>query len=311
MTDERITWHHGLMARWWAEFNLPEDREVEYFADAIGRFGEPALDLGCGTGRLLVPLLDRGLDVDGVDVSADMVAYAHAAAAARGHEPALTVQALHELDLPRRYRTIFVCGVLGIGGDRSRDRQALERIHDHLEPDGALVLWHEFPYAGLDERGWARWLPEGRTGVPKPWPTDGGDRRRTSDGDEIELRTRLAEHDPILSRHTYEMEARLWRDGVVVSEESYTLSENLYFAPELLLLLELAAFHDVRMEAAYEGRPATAADDTVIVVARRWAEGRVTLPAVGDTHDLPPAAPATDGSTATEALLAERSADRR
>jgi SAM-dependent methyltransferase len=267
MTDEPITWHHGLMARWWAEFNLPEDREVDYYADAIGRFGEPALDLGCGTGRLLVPLLDRGLAVDGVDVSADMVAHAREAASAAGHTPALTVQALHELDLPRRYRTIFMCGVLGIGGDRTRDREALRRIHDHLEPDGALVMWHEFPYAGLDEHGWARWLPTGRSGIPTPWPAI-GDRRRTTDGDEIELRTRLVEHDPILSRHTYETQARLWRNGTVVSEETRSLHENLYLAPELLLLLDLAGFRDVRMEAAYEGRPATPADDTVIVVAR-------------------------------------------
>ncbi|MEX1173248.1 MAG: class I SAM-dependent methyltransferase [Chloroflexota bacterium] len=267
MTDEQVTWHHGLIARWWAEFNLPEDHEVDYFAEAIGRYGEPALDLGCGTGRLLVPLLTRGLDVDGVDVSADMVAYARAAATAAGHAPALAVQALHELDLPRRYRTVFACGVLGIGGDRARDREALRRIHDHLEIDGALVLWHEFPYAGLDERGWARWLPAQRTGLPRPWP-EAGDRRRTRDGDEIELRTRLAEHDPILSRHTYEIQARQWRDGAVVATEAYALRENLYFAPELLLLLQLAGFGDVRMEAAYEGRPATPADDTVIVIAR-------------------------------------------
>jgi hypothetical protein len=72
----------------------------------------------------------------------------------------------------------------------------------------------------------------------------------------------------VLSRHTYETQARLWRNGTVVSEETRSLHENLYFAPELLLLLDLAGFRDVRMEAAYEGRPATPADDTVIVVAR-------------------------------------------
>ena len=85
----------------------------------------------------------------------------------------------------------------------------------------------------------------------------------------IELRTRLVEHDPMLSRLTNEVHARLWRDGAVVDEETHALRENLYFAPELMVLLELAGFRDIRMEAAYEGRPATPADDTAIVIARR------------------------------------------
>ena len=42
------TWHYGLIARWWAEVNRPEVAEIAYLRAAIARFGEPALDLGCG-----------------------------------------------------------------------------------------------------------------------------------------------------------------------------------------------------------------------------------------------------------------------
>ena len=66
------TWHHGLVARWWAEFNHGGP-EVEYFRPFVAA-GQPALDAGCGTGRLLLPWLGDGLDVDGCDVSADMLA---------------------------------------------------------------------------------------------------------------------------------------------------------------------------------------------------------------------------------------------
>ena len=159
MSDETGTWHYGLIARWWAEFNAPEPHEVAYYGAAVRRFGEPALDLGCGTGRIMLPLLDEGLDVDGVDISADMIAHATTRATSAGHSPLLVAQALHELDLPRRYRTIYVCGVFGIGGDRGHDREALRRAYDHLEPGGALVLWHELPWEGHDEHGWGRWLP--------------------------------------------------------------------------------------------------------------------------------------------------------
>ncbi|MFB2351895.1 class I SAM-dependent methyltransferase, partial [Priestia megaterium] len=72
----------------------------------IERSGEPALDLGCGTGRLLRHYLRAGIDVDGCDYSADMLAQCEARAQAEGLSPRLYRQALHELDLPRRYRTI-------------------------------------------------------------------------------------------------------------------------------------------------------------------------------------------------------------
>lgn len=62
MDNESGTWHYGLIARWWAEFNVAEPDELAYLRAAIHRFGEPALDVGCGTGRILVPLLADGLD---------------------------------------------------------------------------------------------------------------------------------------------------------------------------------------------------------------------------------------------------------
>ena len=31
------TWHHGLMARWWAEFVEPEPDELAYYRAAIER----------------------------------------------------------------------------------------------------------------------------------------------------------------------------------------------------------------------------------------------------------------------------------
>ena len=144
------TWHYGLIARWWAEVNRPEAAELAYLRAAIARFGEPALDLGCGTGRLLVPLLADGLDVDGTDISSDMLAYAREAAAAAGIdvEGRLAAQPFDGLDRPRAYATIFSIGSFAIGGSLERDAAALRRIHDHLLPGGRpgpLARWPTAP----------------------------------------------------------------------------------------------------------------------------------------------------------------------
>jgi SAM-dependent methyltransferase len=266
--DQTGTWHFGLVARWWAEFNTPKSEEVDHLRRAIERFGQPALDLGCGNGRILLPLLEAGLDVDGADISPDMIDYARSIATQAGHSPNLTAQPMHELDLPRRYRTIFMVGAFGIGGDREHEREALVRAHRHLEPGGALLINHELPYADLNEEQWARWLPGHRTGVPRAWP-ESGDRRRTADGDEIELISRLAELDPLAQRLTYEMRATLWHDGAIAREETSRLHESLYFAQEIRHLLREVGFEDVEIEGGYAGQPATPDDGEVMFVARK------------------------------------------
>jgi len=268
MSSETGTWHYGLVARWWAEFNVAPPDVLAYFRTAIQRFGEPALDLGCGTGRILIPLLREGFDVDGVDVSPDMIAEARAEADRLGLRTSLRVQPLHELEAERRYRTAFMCGVFGLGGRRDRDREALRRIHDLLEPHGALVIAeHDFPYAVSDERKWARWLPGHRADIPRDWSND-GERRTTGSGDEIELESRLVDFNPLEQIEVAEMRARLWRDGAVVTEELHTLGVCLYFAQEIRLMLEEAGFGQISIESGFTGLPATPDDEMVAFLAR-------------------------------------------
>ena len=132
------TWHYGLIAKWWAEFNDDfRPHEIPYFQRYVER-GQPALDVACGTGRLLLPYLRAGLDVDGCDVSADMVELCRQKAAGEGLSPTLLVQPMHELDAPRSYRTIFVCGAFGLGSNREQDEEALRRLYDLVQTAATL-----------------------------------------------------------------------------------------------------------------------------------------------------------------------------
>ena len=168
--DTPQTWHHGLVADWWAEFNT-DGPEIDYF----GRFveGRPAgARRGVRLRAAAAALARRGYDVDGCDASADMVARCRDRADARGLDPT-SLQPLHELDPPRRYRTIVACGVLGLGSTRAQDQEALRRIHDSLEPGGTLVLDNEVPYANA--RRWPLWT---RRCAARP-PRDLAGTRRT------------------------------------------------------------------------------------------------------------------------------------
>ena len=259
------TWHYGLVARWWAEFNL-DGPEIEYFRPFV-EAGQPALDVACGTGRLLVPYLRAGLDIDGSDISADMLALCRERAQREGLAPPnLYVQALHELDLPRRYRTIVLCGGFGLGGHREHDAEGLRRLYEHLEPGGLLVLDNEVPYA--DPHRWPRWLKGGRDDLPLPW-RERGDRRVGSDGAEYELRSRLVDLDPLSQTVTHEIRASMWRDGELVAEEEHVLAMTLYFTHEVTLMLERSGFSQIELRAGYKDGPPTGDDEFVVFLARR------------------------------------------
>ena len=88
MEQKPQTWHYGLVAKWWAEFRH-DGPEIPYYQTIIRRFGEPALDVACGTGRVLIPALQAGLDVDGSDISGDMLALCREQAEQAGYSPNL------------------------------------------------------------------------------------------------------------------------------------------------------------------------------------------------------------------------------
>jgi hypothetical protein len=45
MSDDPQTWHYGLVARWWAEFNQANPDELAFYRAFVARDGQPALDL--------------------------------------------------------------------------------------------------------------------------------------------------------------------------------------------------------------------------------------------------------------------------
>ena len=258
------TWHHGLVAEWWAEFNVGGP-EVDYFGRFV-RDGQPALDAGCGTGRLLLPWLRAGYDVDGCDVSADMIARCQDQASAEGLTPTLFVQPLHALEPPRRYATIVACGVFGLGSTRAQDEEGLKRLHAALEPGGVLLLDNETPYSNA--RLWPYWTKEKRDELPQAW-REPGERRRASDGSELALTSRVVGMDPLDQSFRMELRVLKWREGELVAQEDHSLSMRDYFRDELLLMLAGAGFSDIEVRRGYADEPPTSNDEFLVFIARK------------------------------------------
>ena len=258
------TWHHGLMARWWAEFNVDGD-DIAVFTALVARSGTPALDAGCGTGRVLVPLLQAGLDADGSDASVDMLRWCREGADATGLDVALYAQAMHELELPRRYRTIIVVGVFGVGSSRVEDLEGLRRLYAHLEPGGTLFIDHHLPSLE-DPSAWSYWIDE--PDLPRPFP-DHGMRRTAADGTELELRTRLAQFDPLEQTAVMEVEVRHTAGDELLATERHTIDLGLYFKNEIELMLQHVGFTDITVTAFGHDRPPHPWRDVRIAIRSR------------------------------------------
>ena len=263
MSEESQVWHYGLMAERWGEF-LHEAPELPFFEQAIKRFGQPVLDLACGAGRLLLPLRRLGHVVEGCDLSADMLAQCQRRADGVGLQVRLFNQAMHQLDLPHRYRMIYICDSFGLSGSRDNDLETLRRCHTHLREGGALVFNIQAEYSSRE--AWETWLPEHRATLPEPWP-DPPAFRRAADGSQHRATFRVLDIDPL--EQTYTRQVRLEKSvaGERVAVEEYTLRGNMYFKPEVVLMLKVAGFREVEVTGDYRQEPATSLNEDIIFTA--------------------------------------------
>lgn len=263
MKEPPLVWHYGLMADRWAEF-ITATPELEFIGAAISKYGEPVLDLACGTGRLLVPLLSAGVDVDGADISPDMIERCRQAAARVGRSTNLYCQQMDQIDLPRRYRTIYLCSSFGLAGSRQRDLETLRRCRASLVDGGALILNIDAEYASPES--WNRWLPENASGLPEPWPTSGS-RQIDAGGAEHRAFFRAIEDNPLELTYTREVRLERWEQGSLVASEEYSLRGNAYLKPEVELMLRVAGFGDVDVRGDWTEQPASPTSEQVVFIA--------------------------------------------
>jgi SAM-dependent methyltransferase len=130
--EERVIWHdlecgdYGIDIPLWLEL-------------AAATPGAPVLDVGCGTGRVALPLARAGNPVTGVDVDAALLA--ELARRARTLPVDIVCTDARELDLPSRRFALCVAALQTIqlfGGPRPRAR-FLAAARKHLRPGGILA----------------------------------------------------------------------------------------------------------------------------------------------------------------------------
>ena len=103
--------------------------------------GERVLVVGCGTGRELVALLERGFRADGADVAPECAKLARQALAARGLTGEVHAAAIEDLPLQGEFDAIiFATLVYSLIPQLDRRVAALLRVARHLRPGGRVLV---------------------------------------------------------------------------------------------------------------------------------------------------------------------------
>lgn len=198
--------------------------DVEFYLGRLrsctGRVLEPAV----GTGRVMIPLLEAGMEVEGIDNSPEMLGICHARCAERGLEPVLHEGDMRSLSLPQRYEAIIVpAGSFLLIERREESLGTLKRFREHLLPGGRLILDLE-----LQTDFSVGTISTGTVETPQ--------------GETITMESNVAEVNFLEQYSVSHLRYEKWRDGELLRTELQRFARRWYGLEEFELVLKSLGF---------------------------------------------------------------------
>jgi len=231
--------------------------DLPFYQGYAERAGSPLLEVGCGTGRLTVPLAAAGFRVVGLDVSSAMLARARARAERAGVSHRITwihADATQGIP-PGPYPMAFIPLNTFLHFDTlEAQRAVLRHLHRALEPGGLLLLDCLNPDAGLlGENGQLylrSWQEDPASGTVLLWLEA---RRADAAAQRLELMILVEERGA----------DGTWRRWAFPSRMRFL------WPGELRLLLESSGFALEEMFGTYDLAPYREDSPQMLIVARR------------------------------------------
>ena len=234
-------WSAETAARYDAEgaaMFAPEvlDPCVEALADLAG--DGPALELAIGTGRVALPLIERGVEVHGIELSPHMVERLHAKRA----DVPIVVGGMATATAPGTYALVYlVWNTIGNLTTQAEQVACFRNAGRHLRPGGRFVVEVGVPSL--------RRMPPGQRGIPF---------------DVSDAHVGLDTYDPVtqraVSHHFTALPDGTYRRG--------THHFRYVWPSELALMAALAGLELERRRADWRGAPFTAESESHVSVWR-------------------------------------------
>ncbi len=141
--DDRGDSYESIIARHYDELYAVmrgPSGDVAFYGELARAAGGPVLELGCGTGRTLLPIAQAGIDCVGVDASPAMLAVLRQKSPPPNLE--LIEGRMERLELPERRFRLVTCPFRAFSHllDVETQLAALAAVRRHLEPGGTFAL---------------------------------------------------------------------------------------------------------------------------------------------------------------------------
>ena len=134
---EKIVQYYDLIHQ-----DLTDD--IGYIVKLAAKYEQPVLELGCGTGRLLIPLARTGHSAVGLDNSAEMLAEASAKILQERRQVQERIELLNvdmsDFSLRKRFGLIVLPHNTLMHLDRPQLRATLSNIKEHLAIGGCVFV---------------------------------------------------------------------------------------------------------------------------------------------------------------------------
>ena len=119
--------------------------DVEFYVEEARRAGSPVLEIGSGTGRILIPVAEAGVEIVGLDRAPSMLAVAWEKVARLPPDVQKRIQLvegdMRDFDLGRQFTLVMIPYRAFLHLLTVEDpKRTLRRVRDHLVAGGRLVL---------------------------------------------------------------------------------------------------------------------------------------------------------------------------
>jgi SAM-dependent methyltransferase len=114
---------------------------LDFYQRQAARFGDPILEMACGSGRLTIPLAQAGMNILGLDISEPMLMRAEHKAAERGVRVRFMPGDIRNFDLAERFNVIFIAAQsLSHLHSREDIEECFACVRRHLTSDGRFLV---------------------------------------------------------------------------------------------------------------------------------------------------------------------------
>lgn len=231
--------------------NAPEEA-LQFYLEYIKKAQGPILEPMCGSGRYLIPFLEAGFNIEGLDASLHMMKACLRKCADKQLKPVIYPQFLHEMSIDKKYAFIFIPnGSLGLITDKKIVQICLKNLYNHLLPGGTLVFEVDTIYA-----------------IPKQSGLWHGQLRRKINNTQILLSTLPFYEETTQTLNTL-CRYELIQDNRVVSTEIENLGVRLYKHEEMDNMLEDIGFKEIHHLKPYTRAESGDKDETMIYECKR------------------------------------------